>query len=222
MSKKMDDDMGGVTMGTAPDNDPAYDRLKSKQEGSEKARGVLRGAGYARGGGVGMKSKHPDEKQDKKLIKKELGKAKIKLATGGKVDGEKSKSRPDKMSRGGSKPSGHTRVNINVGAGESEKKAAMQQGMMLGAKLAAAKMSGAGGMPRPGMGAPVQGRPMPSPGAGAPGGMPPGAPPPPMQARGGRTYAKGGKVKGVPHLTGGAGAGGGAGRLAKIKSYGPK
>lgn len=224
-----DTDIGGITMGTQPESDKAYDKLKSKQENSVKAKSVLRGAGYARGGGVSPeRKKHPDEKEDKALIKKELGKAKIKPAKhGGKIDGGKPKVRADKYARGGSVPRGHTKININMGASQADKKEAMQKGVQLGAQLAARKMGG-GGM-RPGAGAPMQARPpMPAGPPPAPGGMPPGAggppgvPPTMGAACGGRQYAKGGKVKGVQHLTGGAGAGGGKGRLAKMASYGTK
>lgn len=202
------------------EKDAKYDKLRSAKTKSEAAKKVLRGAGYARGGGV-AREKHKDLKPAKK-------------AAGGKIDGGKPAARPDKMARGGSKPSGHhTRVNINVGAGQQEKQQAMQQGMQIGAKLAAAKLAGAGGMPgaggapRPMGGAPMQARPMGPPPGGAP--MPPaggGGVPPTMQARGGRTYAKGGKVgpakvKGVVNI-GEGGAGGAKGRLEKIKKYGSK
>ena len=53
------------------ENDAAYDKLRAKHDASTKAKNVLRGAGYARGGGVGARAKHPDEAEDKKLIKKE-------------------------------------------------------------------------------------------------------------------------------------------------------
>lgn len=194
--------------------DKAYDALKAKQEGSAKAKNVLRGAGYARGGGVGVPK-----------VKKH----------GDKVDGKHSKSRADKFSRGGSAPSGkHTKTHIaiNVGAGEAEKRNALQQGMQLGAKLAAAKMAGAA---RPGAGAPTQARgPAPMPQGGPPMG---GGVPPTMANRGGR-FAKGGKVtglppglkgkngggpkriSGVPHLSGSAA--GGLGRLQKKAQYGTK
>ena len=198
------------------EHDKKYDALRAKGEHKAKAKGVLRGAGYARGGGVGATAGMDGMKPGGKVKKKTA-----------KIDGNKPASRPDKMARGGSEPKGHhTRVNINVGAGQAEKQQAMQQGLALGAKLAAAKMGGGmPGAPRPGAGAPMQARPMPPPG-GAP--MPPpggGGVPPTMQARGGRSYAKGGKVGpkkvgGVPHLN--AGAGGAKGRLEKIKEYGAK
>lgn len=220
MIKSMSEDFG-------MEKDKAYDALKAKQEGSAKAKGVLRGAGYARGGGVSPErsKKHPDEAEDKKLIKHMVGKAKIKVKQGGKVDGHKTKMRADKYARGGSVPKGHTKININMGASQADKKEAMQKGVQLGAQLAASKMAGGA---RPGAGAPMQARgPMPGaapmpPGAAGPGG---GGVPPTMQKHGGRTFAKGGKVgpakvAGVPHLTGGSG--GGLGRLEKIKDYGTK
>lgn len=194
------------------ERDAAYDKVKAKQEGSAKAKNVLRGAGYARGGGVSpAKAVHKHEKHLHK------GEKETKFKTGGKVGGKKTEMRADKFSRGGSKPRGHTKININVGAGQDEKKQAMMQGMQLGAKMAAT--------PRPGAGAPVQARPpMPppggAPGGGMPGGMPPGGQPP-MANRGGR-FKKGGPVRvaGVPHLKGGAG--GAKGRLSKMASYGTK
>jgi hypothetical protein len=215
------------------ERDAAYDTVKAKQENSAKAKNVLRGAGYARGGGVGAKSMkpqslHAEEPGDEKAIKTAKAKVKNKFASGGHVEGGKSKVRADKMARGGSKPRGHTKINISVGAGEQEKKQAMMQGAQLGARMMAQKMSGA---PRPGAGAAPQARPMMPPPGGAPGGAPmppPGPGGPPMAARGGRMYKDGGKVmdkkmtKGVPRLTAGAGAGGARGRLAKAKAYGGK
>lgn len=190
------------------DQDKAYDRVKAKQVGSEKAKGVLRGAGYARGGGVS-----PAKKKMKK------------------VEGEKPAMRADKYARGGSVPKGkhaghHTKIIINAGGNPADKAAAMQQGMKMGATMAAQKL-GAGG-PRPGAGAPPMARPMPPPpGAGAP---PPGAGAPPggmsMAACGGRQYKRGGavgpkKVPGVTNISEGGG-GGARGRLEKMAKYGTK
>ena len=199
------------------ESDKAYDKLKGSQEGSAKAKRVLSSAGYAKGGKV-----HSDEKEDKKLIKKELGKAKIEVKKhGGKVAGRKPAARADKFARGGSAPRGkHTAVNINLAASQADKADSFKKGAMAGAQMAAQKL-GAG---RPGAGAPMQARPpMPPPGAAGPmgpaGAPPAGGVPPTMQKRGGRTYAKGGAVK---DWTKGAGAGGGEGRLAKAKTYGAK
>jgi hypothetical protein len=212
--------------------DSAYDKVKSSQTGSNKAKNMLRGAGYARGGGVGpAKSKtpqsaHSDEPGGEKAMKTAKARVAKKFADGGQVGGGMSKPNPGKRGRGGSKPRGHTKINISVGAGDAEKKQAMQAGVQLGAKMAAAKMAmgpkPGGMMPPPGAGpgGPPPGGPMPPPGAG-PGG------PPPLAARGGRMYASGGKVKtgpkripGVPHLT--ASAGGALGRIEKARAYGGK
>jgi hypothetical protein len=62
----------------------------------QMGRRVLKQAGYAHGGAV-----HEDEAEDKALIKKELGKARIKVRSGGKVDGKKPEHRPDRRARGG-------------------------------------------------------------------------------------------------------------------------
>lgn len=202
----------GIAEEYGNEKDAAYDKLKAKQEHSDKARGVLRGAGYARGGGVSpAKAVHKHETHLHK------GQAKTKLKQGGKVDGKKAHPRADKFARGGKAPHGkHTKININVGAGEGEKRAALQQGMQLGARMASAA--------RPGVGAPMQAR-GPMPGAAPAGGPMGGGVPPTMQKSGGRAYAKGGKVgpvrvAGTVHLP--SGAGGGEGRLAKVKQYGTK
>lgn len=220
-------DLAGTDMGMHVAPDPAYDKLKAKQEDSEKAKSVLRGAGYARGGGVSPlrakkiadKEVHEHEKHD------HTGKKETKLKHGGKIDGKKSHTRADKYARGGSVPRGHTKVNINVGSSAADRQEAMKKGVALGAQMAMAKMAGGA---RPGAGAPMQARgPMPGPAPMAPGAASPmgGGVPPTMQKHGGRTYAKGGKVgpvrvPGVPHLKGGAG--GGLGRREKIKDYGTK
>lgn len=196
------------------EKDAKYDALKSKQEGSAKAKGVLRGAGYARGGGVGAVSNSDKEDDSDEDGLKKGGKVKAKKH-GEKVEGGKEKSRPDKLARGGSSPKGHhTRVNINIGAGKAEKMQAMKTGVQIGAKLAAAKMSGAGGGMRPDAGASPQARPGgPGPGAMPPGGGPQGVPPT-MANRGGRMNKKPLKME--------AGAGGGEGRLEKKRKYGSK
>lgn len=209
-----------MSEGFNTETDAAYDKLKANQEMSGKAKKVLAGAGYARGGGVSpVKAVH---KHEGNLHK---GEKKTAFKHGGKIDGHKTKSRADKYTRGGSVPKGHhTKVEINMGASQADKQDAMKKGVVMGAQLAAAKM---GGGPRPGAGAPMQARgPMPgAPAPMAPGSMPTGGVPPTMQKNGGRTYKSGGKVgpvrvPGVPHMDGGGG--GGAGRREKIRQYGTK
>jgi hypothetical protein len=176
------------------------DRGEEKPEAS--ARRVLREAGYARGGHINPE--HPDEAADKKLIKKMVGRAKIKLKKGGDVEGEKAEDRPDRQKRafgggtggieapheGGHKPAKHgkggkaTTVNVivgNKGAEDQSEQQGEQKGMQAGAQLGArsvlAKMQGAGAP----AGAPAGGPPRP-PMAPPPGGMPPGGAPPPGMA----------------------------------------
>jgi hypothetical protein len=218
---KMKDTYTNITETHMAEKDPAYDKIKARQEKSEHAKNVLRGAGYARGGGVSpVKAVHKHEKHLHK------GKTETKFKHGGKIEGKKPHARADKFARGGSVPHGkHTKIAINIGGGQAEKQQAMQAGVQLGAKMAAAKMAGG---PRPGAGAAMQARPMPAPGGPGPGpGMPApgGAPGMPGAKHGGRMYKEGGKVgsakvSGTAHITGGAG--GGLGRLEKIKQYGVK
>lgn len=200
-------------------NDPAYDKAKAKQTSSAKAKGVLRRAGYARGGGVA-----PERAVHKHEGHMHKGETKTKFKHGGKVDGKKAHVRADKYKRGGSVPKGHhTRININVGAGQQEKAQALKTGLALGAQMQAKKMAGG---PRPGAGAPPMARPMPAPQmGGAPMPTGPGPVGPSTAATGGRQYKRGGKVgparvKGVPHLKGGSG--GAKGRLEKKAQYGTK
>lgn len=158
---------------------------------------------FAAGGHV----KEDDETEDRKLVKKMVSHAKIKLKDGGCVEGAAGKRRLDHYASGGRTKgkSGHKTV-VNVVMPQGGDKSPMAPPMAMPP-------------PRPPMAPPPA---MPPPGAGmAPpgGGMPPprppmpgmGAPPPggmPMRARGG----------GVPHLTGGGG--GAIARLEKMKAYG--
>jgi hypothetical protein len=160
----------------------------------------------------GGKSEHPDEAEDKALIRKMVKKEDLKMKDGGRAHRSKG---------------GKTTVNIMLGQPQ-------QQGMNPMALAALADMAGGpeggppqqlpppGAMPPPGAGAPPM--------AGPPPQMPPQMPPqagpggPPMpRARGGRTFAdiKVSKPKikdGYPALTGGSG--GGKGRREKILAYG--
>lgn len=129
---------------------------------------------------------------------------KLKLARGGGiVHGSHPMPRLDKRARGGRTGKGPEEVNVIVHTGSSpaEKQVAMQQGMKMGAAMAAPKPM----MPPPGAGGPPPGGPMmgaPPPGIG--GGMPPRPP----------GLKRGGPVK----LT--ASAAGASGRLQKNNDYG--
>lgn len=168
---------------------------------TERAHAMMKQHGYARGGGVDS-----GEPAAKKVVRKGVRQHEtaehggehhaLKLRRGGHVPGDEPMDRPDRRARGGGvKPKiGSVNVIVGKGGGDAEKQQAMQQGMQIGAHMAAAKMgAGAGGPPRP---------PMPPPGGGmpprpmgapmGPGGPPPGgAPMPPhpmpqMAAHGGR------------------------------------
>lgn len=171
------------------DKDPEYDSLMAGR--NSKANSRLKSCGYNRGGKV-----HEDEAQDKKLIKKEMSKAKIKLKDGGSADGKMSKSCVGKYARGGGTKSNKkgTTVNVIVASGSKPQP---------GGPMPGAMPPGAGGPPM------MPPRPPMAPPAGA-GGPPPGAMPPhpPMQ--------RGGTIK-LP-----GGSGGGEARMAKPKIYGPK
>jgi hypothetical protein len=182
---------------------------------------------FAKGGAV-----HPDEAEDKKLIKKELAKHDM------KAEGHKGKARLDKHARGGKVKHGgakhHTKINIMV--------APKAGGDAPGAAPMAPPM--APPMPPKGPMMPPPGGPM----AGGPPGAGPGGPPPPgmpgMKRGGGvkpksgisspenlktwegyaksnTRYERGGGVP-VKRMTGPmkGGAGGAEGRLDKQKAYG--
>lgn len=125
---------------------------------------------------------HEDEKEDKKLIKKMVGKAKIKMKAGGDVEGKKAHARADKKPRyaagGATKHKGKgekgTKVNVIVAGGGGQPQMPPHPPMA----------------PPPGAGMPPPGGMPPRPPMGAPGGMPPGGP----MKRGGAAYKNGGKV----------------------------
>ena len=206
----------------------------SKEIGKrKKAREMLGRMGYKAGGHV---KAHPDEAEDKALIKREVSKAKIKLKCGGMAEGGDVKPRADKLKRGGKThgkhSKGHTTVNVVVGAHSKPQPVPVPVPV---------------GGPPPGAGGP----PMPPPPDGGAGMMPPGGPGgapggPPMGLKtGGRAkrdmggaapgpkasnsqrdpiggmpdghFKKGGKTKGYPIETG---SGGGIARLDKAKAYG--
>lgn len=151
----------------------------------------------ARGGSV----EHPDEAEDKKLIKKELRSAKIEpKKRGGEVKGEEAHKRLDKRARGGATKGHHAGVKINIHAGGgggnpqeamAAHQAGMQQGAKMGAQAAIQRLAGPGG-PKPPMAPPGPVGPPPSapPPQAMPGGPAPmgGARPPMMAARGGKVF----------------------------------
>lgn len=167
------------------DRDMEYDKLISGR--NEKANSMLKRGGYKRGGHV-----HEDEAQDKKLIKKEMSKAKIKLKDGGAADGKMSKSCVGKYARGGA--------------------AAHKKGTTVNVIVASKPQGGAAPMMPPGAGAAPMRPPMAPPAGGAP--MPPQAgampPHPPMK--------RGGGIK----LSGGAGGAEGRMEKAKIYGPKPR
>ncbi len=129
---------------------------------------------YASGGAV-----NSDEKEDRALVDKMVKpSARTGKSHGGEINGPHAKTRLDKRARGGRTSGKAVNIIISTGGGSAERQQAQQQGMKIGAQLAAQKppMPPGGGMPpRPPM-APPPGMP---PGAPPPGMMPPGAGMPP-------------------------------------------
>jgi len=181
---------------------PFADRRQDKVE-HERVGKITRG--YARGGAV-----HDDSAQDRKEIAAAVhkheqhmhkGQKETKLKAGGKV----AKQRLDRYARGGKvKKSPKTNVNVIVAAGHPP-----QQGG-LGAPVPMPPPAG----PAPGAAPPpMPPRPMmPPPGAGPMPGS--GAMPMPPRRNGGRTFAKGGRVKKA-----GGGATGKAGADQSLEPY---
>jgi hypothetical protein len=148
---------------------------------------------FKRGGKV-----HDDEAADRKLFGKMM---KEHEAGETKAEGKKSGGRLDKYARGGkTKDKKGTHINIAV---------------VNPHKDAAPGVPPAGGPPGLPPGLPAGGPPGLPPG-GPPGMPPPGMKPPGMMRKGGKVYARGGKV----HMT--AGSLTGKGRKEKIAAYGLK
>ncbi len=121
---------------------------------------------------------HPDEPEDKSLVRKMVKSSALK-ASGGRIEGKASGGRLDRYARGGKVKKGATNVNVIV---------APQGGA--GAAMPPPPMMPPAGPPPAMMGPP--------PGAGGAPGLPPPGPagPPGMIRRsGGRAYAAGGSVK---------------------------
>jgi hypothetical protein len=199
-----------------------------------RAQGHTRKTEYYTGRAKGGKADHPDEAEDKALIRKMVKKEDLKMKDGGRakrasgggafsdyMGGSESGSKS-----GGKKASGKTTVNIMVGGQQPQMPP--PNPMALAALLGAAK-GGPGAPPPP---------------APPPGGMPPAAPgmappmmaapppqmPPPGPGAGPMPRKDGGSVQ-VPYKKPGRkgeypdmdfGSGGGFGRKQKIDAYGDK
>lgn len=162
---------------------------------ADRGHRMLRESGYAQGGAI-----HEDEAEDKKLIKQELGKARIKTRSkGGPIKGDRAKEHPGRRSRraeGGHVPHkdhgkpGIGKVNIVIAKDDKPDMPTPVAGMMAPHPMAPAPGPMPGGPPPGAMPGglpprPMGGPPMPPPGAG-PGG------PPMMRPQGARD---GGKVR---------------------------
>ena len=170
-----------------------YSAHKEKHAGRERAHEMVKR--HKKGGKVG----HPDEAQDKKLIKKMLSEDHKEH----KAPGKKGEKRLDKFARGGKTKKGHhTHINLVVAPKGGDAAPTMPPGPMGGGAPPVPKVPMA---PPPG-GPPGMGGGMP-PGAGGPPGMPPGMP----------GMKKGGKVTGMK-----GGSLSGEGRLDKKKMYGAR
>lgn len=183
----------------------AHPHAAARADETAKARHLITRTGYKRGGAVG------DEAEDARMVSRGVHeheanmhkgepKTKLKLRSGGSVDGESARHHLAKRARGGAThgKKGSTKVNVIVapqgggGARPVPVPVPTRPPMAVGA-------------PPP---APVGAPPM---GAGMPMGARPGMPPPGapmMRARGGK----------VPHME--AGAASGPGRIEKTHEYG--
>jgi len=212
---RMHRDSGGQTQGANPVPTSALN-LNGRNIGAGALKKGGR-AGHAMGG-------HPDEKQDRKLVDEMVKKD---CRTGKKHGGEakgnyEGGTRPTggRLARKDGGRSGKGKTNIIISVNPHGQGQDMQQGAPMMRPPAPPPSPvpmappGGAGMPPPQGGA---GMPMPPSGAGAPpamggapGMLPPGIPPQLPRKSGGRTERYEG------------GAGGGEGRLQKIKNYGLK
>lgn len=167
---------------------------------ADRGHRMLRESGYAHGGAI-----HDDAAEDKKLIKEELGKAKIKVRSrGGMIKGETAREHPGRRSRragGGHVPHkdhgkpGIGKVNIVIAKGDEKPDGPTPVAGMMAPHPMPAPGGPMPGDPPPGAGMPPPGMMPPRPGMGGPPMPPPGAGPrgPPMMRPQG--VRDGGKVR---------------------------
>lgn len=191
----------------------AHPHAHERAHETAKARHLISRTGYKRGGAV-----DGDEAQDRGMIARGVHehesnmhkgepKTKLRLASGGEVDGEKGRQHLAKRARGGATHHAKKGTKVNV--------IVMPQGGGGARPVPVPVPAG----PRPmGPPAPAAAPPMPPPGGAPPMAGPMGAPMgarPPGVSGGPLLRARGGKV---PHMT--AGAGSGPGRIEKDHAYG--
>jgi hypothetical protein len=198
-----------------------------------RAQGHTRKTEYYTGRASGGKADHPDEAQDKALIRKMVKAKDLKMKDGGRAHRASGGGAfDDYMGDEGSAPkssgkSGKGKTTVNIMIGQPQ-----QQGINPMALAALADMAGGpqggppqqlpppGAMPPPGAGAPPPQMMAPPP--SAPPGPPPGGPPM-MRKDGGKVqvpYKKPSRKGEYPAMD--FGSGGGFGRKQKIDAYGDK
>ena len=218
---------GGKVMGGQQD----YESRSHESQGSQ---GLRKRQAHAKGG----KADHPDEAEDKALIRKMVKAKDLKMKDGGRAKRASGGGAfDDYMNEGSSEPkssgkSGKGKTTVNVIIGGQQPQQPAPNPMAMAALLGAMDKGGPGGPPppppagaMPPQGMPPQGAPMMAP-PQAPPPMPPQAGPggPPMMRKdGGKVqvpYRKPSRKGDYPALN--FGSGGGFGRKQKIDAYGTK